>query len=139
MLPADLACVKDGARVEVAVADLPVDEPLVDIGHAAVAEYAALHRRRRHRVRQRPGRRLRAAGDRVRHAGAVGGHGGVTPRFSALGGGDSVAAMNRFGLADRFDYVCTAGGAMVQFLSGKPMPVIEALKDVRRRASADGR
>jgi phosphoglycerate kinase len=48
--------------------------------------------------------------------------------FSALGGGDSVAAMNRFGLADRFDYVCTAGGAMVQFLSGKPMPVVEALK-----------
>ena len=40
--------------------------------------------------------------------------------------------MNRFGLGGRFDYVCTAGGAMVQFLSGKPMPVIEALK-----ASAD--
>ena len=39
-----------------------------------------------------------------------------------------MTAMNRFGLADRFDYVCTAGGAMVQFLSGKPMPVIEALK-----------
>ena len=48
--------------------------------------------------------------------------------FSAIGGGDSVAAMNRFGLAGRFDYVCTAGGAMVQFLSGKPMPVVEALK-----------
>ena len=48
--------------------------------------------------------------------------------FSALGGGDSVTAMNRFGLAGRFDYVCTAGGAMVQFLSGRPMPVIEALK-----------
>ena len=46
---------------------------------------------------------------------------------------DSVAAMNRFGLAGRFDYVCTAGGAMVQFLSGKPLPVIEALKDSAAR------
>ena len=56
-----------------------------------------------------------------------------TPGFSALGGGDSVTAMNRFGLGGRFDYVCTAGGAMVQFLSGKPMPVIEALKDSAAR------
>ena len=42
--------------------------------------------------------------------------------------------MNRFGLGERFDYVCTAGGAMVQFLSGKPMPVIEALKDAAARS-----
>ena len=63
----------------------------------------------------------------------------ATPGFSALGGGDSVTAMNRFGLGDRFDYVCTAGGAMVQFLSGKPMPVIEALKDVGRAVRLTGR
>ena len=52
--------------------------------------------------------------------------------FSALGGGDSVTAMNRFGLAERFDYVCTAGGAMVQFLSGKPMPVDRGAQGVGR-------
>ena len=62
-----------------------------------------------------------------------------TSGFSALGGGDSVTAMNRFGLGDRFDYVCTAGGAMVQFLSGKPMPVIEALKDSAARFGRRGR
>ena len=56
--------------------------------------------------------------------------------FSALGGGDSVTAMNRFGLGGRFDYVCTAGGAMVQFLSGKPMPVVEALKASAERFPA---
>ncbi len=61
-----------------------------------------------------------------------------TQGFSALGGGDSVTAMNRFGLGGRFDYVCTAGGAMVQFLSGKPMPVIEALKASAERFPPTG-
>ena len=53
--------------------------------------------------------------------------------YTALGGGDSIAAMNRFGLAERFDYVCTAGGGMVQFLSGEELPVVEALKDAAVR------
>jgi phosphoglycerate kinase len=35
--------------------------------------------------------------------------------YSALGGGDSVATINAFGLAKKFDYVCTAGGGMVRF------------------------
>jgi phosphoglycerate kinase len=55
------------------------------------------------------------------------------PGYTALGGGDSIAAMNRYGLAGRFSYVCTAGGAMVQFLSGKPMPVVEALRGAAAR------
>ena len=127
VLPPDVAVVRGGARVEVSTADLPVGEQIVDLGHAAVDVYREV---------------IAGAGTVF-----VNGPAGVfeqpeteygtrevweamaaTAGFSALGGGDSVTAMNRFGLADRFDYVCTAGGAMVQFLSGKPMPVIEALK-----------
>ncbi|HEY5387144.1 MAG TPA: phosphoglycerate kinase, partial [Thermoleophilia bacterium] len=48
--------------------------------------------------------------------------------YSALGGGDSIAAMNRYELAGRFSYVCTAGGGMVRFLSGEELPVVSALK-----------
>ena len=132
MLPVDLAVVTGGARREVAVADLPVGEQLVDIGERTVASYAA---------------QIAAAGTVFANGPA-----GVFEKpeselgtrelwqvmaestaFSALGGGDSVRAMNRFGLGDRFDYVCTAGGAMVQFLSGKPMPVVEALKAAAER------
>ena len=53
----------------------PVDEALVDIGHATVAGIRGADRRRRHRVRQRARRRLRAAGDRVRDEVDLGGDG----------------------------------------------------------------
>ena len=53
--------------------------------------------------------------------------------FTALGGGDSIAAMNRYELGARFDYVCTAGGGMVKFLSGERLPVVDALKESAAR------
>lgn len=47
--------------------------------------------------------------------------------YSVIGGGDTVSAAARFvDLAD-INYVCTAGGAMVRFLSGKKLPLIEAM------------
>jgi len=44
-----------------------------------------------------------------------------------VGGGDTVASLKDLGLLDKFSFVSTAGGAMIQFLSGKPMPGIDAL------------
>ena len=53
--------------------------------------------------------------------------------FSIAGGGDTVAAVNQFGIAGGIDYISTAGGAFLEFLEGKTLPAVAALE-----ARADG-
>ncbi len=47
---------------------------------------------------------------------------------SVAGGGDTVAALNQAGAAERFTYVSTAGGAFLEWLEGKPLPGVDVLK-----------
>lgn len=55
----------------------------------------------------------------------------IVRNYSALkiaGGGETVSVINTFGLSDKFDFLSTGGGAMLEFLAGEKLPGIEALK-----------
>jgi len=64
----------------------------------------------------------RAAGDAIVAATLKG-------AFSLIGGGDSVACVNKFGLADGVSYISTAGGALLEYLEGRVLPGIAAVQE----------
>ena len=63
----------------------------------------------------------RAIGDAIAEATANG-------AFSLIGGGDSVACVNKFGLADKVSYISTGGGALLEAIEGKVLPGVAAIK-----------
>ncbi|HOK81696.1 MAG: phosphoglycerate kinase [Clostridiales bacterium] len=129
ILPVDFACEKDGKRIEVSADEFPIDDAMfLDIGHKTVEIFR----------------------DYIKKAGTVfvNGPAGVyenplfeygtreiwrafteTKAYTVIGGGDTVSAASRFIDLGKVGYVCTAGGAMVRFLSGKKLPLIEAFKN----------
>ena len=125
--PVDVAVLSEGQRIELSRQSLPAGAMIVDIGQRTAKDYA----------------------DRIAAAGSlfVNGPAGIYEQeaaaygtrtlweamaaaeaFTVIGGGDSIAAARRFGLLDRFSYVCTAGGGLVRFLAGDPLVVVNALR-----------
>jgi phosphoglycerate kinase len=129
-LPTDVVVGKnlDDTRPSVkSVGEVQVDDMILDIGPRTAQAYAA---------------ELEKAGTIVWN-GPVGvfekepyAHGTKTlaravaaaKGFSIAGGGDTVAAINKYGIADKVDYVSTAGGAFLEFLEGKHLPAVAALE-----------
>ncbi len=54
----------------------------------------------------------------------------ISGSFSLVGGGDSVAAINQYNLSDQMSYVSTGGGAMLEYLEGKELPGIAAIRKI---------
>ena len=135
-LPTDVvvapAFAEDAPARVCAVADVGEDEMILDVGPETAAAMAAL---------------LRDAGT-ILWNGPVGVFefpafaGGTeaiahaiadSDAFSLAGGGDTLAAIDRFGIADRVSYISTGGGAFLEYVEGKTLPAVAVL---RERAAA---
>ena len=130
-VPVDVVCAKEFSETAVAtvknVADVEADDMILDIGPQTAQQYAAI---------------LQKAGTIVWN-GPVGvfeidqfGEGTKTvslaiaesPAFSIAGGGDTLAAIDKYGIADRVSYTSTGGGAFLEFLEGKELPAVAVLQ-----------
>lgn len=57
-----------------------------------------------------------------------------SPAFSIAGGGDTLAAIDKYGIADKISYISTGGGAFLEFLEGKTLPAVAILEERARSA-----
>ena len=58
--------------------------------------------------------------------------------LTVVGGGETTMAFTQMGLADRINHVSTGGGACIAFMSGRLMPVLEALRHSKKRFEKGG-
>jgi phosphoglycerate kinase len=126
LMPSDLACIEDGKRKEVPLSALPLDVDFVDIGEETISRYENTIRNCGMVFVNGPAgiyeQALASEGTRRLWKAVE-----ETKGFSVIGGGDSVTAATKFTDLRKIGYVCTAGGAMVRFLSGKELPLVEAM------------
>jgi phosphoglycerate kinase len=127
LTPVDFAYVEDDVRHEVAVGDIPQDKLLIDIGAKTIARFEQIIHEAGTVFMNGPmgvfEKKPSEAGTKAIWEAAA-----DTKGYSVIGGGDSVAAANLFGVSDQIGYICTGGGALVRFLSGEELPVVKALK-----------
>lgn len=109
------------------VADVADDDMILDIGPETAAIYRNALRNAATIIWNGPvgvfeydqfAEGTRAVADAVAASGA----------FSIIGGGDTIAALDKFGVRERVSYVSTGGGAFLEFVEGKKLPAVEALE-----------
>ncbi len=126
-VPVDVAVIDGGERREIPVAELPSDTLIVDVGESTIRGYEV---------------EIAAAGTvfvngpagSYEHRGSDVGTQrlwtavAAAPGMTAIGGGDTVASAKRFVDLDDIGFVSTAGGALIRFVSGQPLPLLEAFR-----------
>lgn len=132
LIPVDVAVNAKGKRREVDVTDLPTDLPIQDIGLDTVGRYIGEVRAARTIILNGPAGVFEveefSTGTRELFRAVA-----EATAFKVVGGGHTVAAVEQFGLAPRMDHVSTGGGALIDYLAGRPMPGVEALRRARQK------
>jgi phosphoglycerate kinase len=131
VLPDDLAVEVGGKRREIDVSKLPTDRLIFDIGSKSIAKYSDIIGKAKTIVLNGPmgvyeKDEFLAGTKRVFEAIAK------SKAFSIAGGGHTVAALEKLGLIQGISYVSSGGGALMEYLSGKKLPAVEALQKARR-------
>ena len=131
MLPTDVivaANIKAGEGTVVSVDDVPADMAIFDIGPETAKAYAEAIASHKTVLWNGP----LGVTENEAFAGGTGTVADAVAQaegYTVIGGGDSVAAIENLGLADRIDHISTGGGASLEFLEGKTLPGIAAIPE----------
>lgn len=127
LLPIDVALEVDGKRKEIPVNQLPSEHAIFDIGTKTVQKYVNLISAAQSIVVSGPLGVYENSefcyGTKTVFEAIANSH-----AFSLAGGGNTIAAIDQYGLTDKISYISTAGGALVEFLMGKKLPGVTALE-----------
>ena len=136
VLPLDLAYEKAGARAEIDVPSpgtaIGSDGPFLDVGAKTIARFSASVAKAGSVFVNGPAGmyenpKWEAGTKAIWNAIAA------APGYTVVGGGDTISAAAKFTDLTKYGYVCTGGGAMVRFLAGKRLPLIEAMEKAYER------
>jgi len=131
--PTDIAIEVEGKRKEITIERLPTNYPVYDIGAKTVKKYSDIIRGAKSIVISGPVGVFEnvefSLGTREIFKAIA-----ASKAFSLVGGGHTVAAVEKLGLADKMSYVSTAGGALIEFLMGKRLAGVVALEKAAARA-----
>jgi len=131
VLPDDLAVEVDGKRREIDVSELPTSYPIYDIGSKTIEKYASMIKKAKAIVVNGP---MGVYENREFLKGTKGVFEAIaeSKAFSVAGGGHTIGALDELGLQKRISYVSTGGGALMEYLTGKTLPGVEALEKAKR-------
>ena len=128
VVPVDVAIEMNGKRKEIAVNKLPTEYSIFDLGAKTVECYSKLILDAKSIVVSGPmgvyeNKEFNYGTKKVFEAIAN------SKAFSLAGGGNTIAAINEYGLSKKIGYISTAGGALIEFLMGKKLPGVVALEN----------
>jgi phosphoglycerate kinase len=128
VVPVDVALDVNGKRKEISVGKLPTECSIFDIGARTVENYAKLISKAKSIVVSGPmgvyeNKEFNYGTKKVFEAIAN------SKAFSLAGGGNTIAAIQEYGLTKKISYISTAGGALIEFLMGKKLPGVVALEN----------
>jgi len=128
VVPVDLALDVNGKRKEISVAQFPTEYSVYDIGTKTVEKYAKLISSAKSMVVSGP---MGVYENKEFSYGTRGVFEAIAASkgFSLAGGGNTIAAIQEYGLSKKIGYISTAGGALIEFLMGKKLPGVVALEN----------
>ncbi|MEM0480805.1 MAG: phosphoglycerate kinase [Candidatus Aenigmatarchaeota archaeon] len=127
VIPMDVAIEENGKRKEVEIEKIPKDALILDIGSKTIEEYKRILKESRSVIIKGPMGMFEKSGfekgtkELLEFIAKI-------DLYSLVGGGDTSVAIEKLGIPKNFNHISIGGGALLNFLAGKPMPGLEALK-----------